>query len=49
MYEWFKTAATRKIPVKGKFVNEARSYDFQSGLGDEVLTQYKSQVIKKII
>lgn len=48
-YEWFKTAATRKIPVKGKFVNEARSYDFQSGLGDEVLTQYKSQVIKKII
>lgn len=48
-YEWFRQDSTRKIPIKGKFVNEAKAYDFQGGLDDEVLAEYQNQVIKKIV
>ena len=46
-YEWFKMGATKKVPVKDKYTNEA---EFLGGLnvGESNDAIYKSQIISKI-
>lgn len=48
-YEWFLRKARKRIPIEGKYVNEARSYDLsQCTLDDEIEREYNSQIIATI-
>ena len=45
-YEWFKAGATKKQPVKNKYVNEAGA---GNGVTDSTDQKYLSEIIKKIL
>jgi glycosyltransferase family protein len=44
-YEWFRMGATEKVPVKGKYVSEARFGDIVGSVDDPL---YHSQIICKV-
>ncbi|MBQ6543112.1 MAG: SP_1767 family glycosyltransferase [Clostridia bacterium] len=47
-YEWFRMGAAQKMPIKNKFVNEARTYNEQNE-NPEPDDSYYKQIIAKII
>ena len=45
-YEWYKLKATKKIPLLGRYVNEAGG--FKSEFPAEILQQYENEIIARI-
>lgn len=45
-YEWFLRGAAEKIPIPGKYVNEARNKEIKNIILSE---KYKDQIIKRIV
>ncbi|SDK40463.1 GT-D fold domain-containing glycosyltransferase [Alkalibacterium thalassium] len=46
-YEWYLSGARKKMPIYGKYVNEAGGI-FQSELPREVLEKYESEIVEKV-
>lgn len=47
-YEWFLRGATQKIPIPGKYVNEAKNGNVWSGDSDLDLEKYKSEIVVRV-
>lgn len=45
-YEWFLMGATKKVPIKNKYVNEAKCGRIKTSIANE---KYKSEIIAKLI
>ncbi len=45
-YEWYKLKATRKVPLNGRYVNEAGG--FISEFSSDILQKYNAEIIAKI-
>lgn len=50
-YEWFNMGVTKKVPIKSKYVNEARGIGDLSDekLNGKVFKEYQMQIIKEIL
>lgn len=44
-YEWFLQGATKKVPIKNKYVNEAKTGKISTGLNDET---YEKEILKDL-
>ena len=47
-YEWLRMKAKTKVPVKGRYVNEAGGFETFEELDDSVLDIYTGQIICSI-
>lgn len=47
-YEWFLRGATKKIPIPGKYVNEAKDGKVWSGNSNLDLEQYKKEIVARV-
>ena len=45
-YEWFLMGATKKVPIKNKYVNEAKGGRIKTSIANE---KYKSEIIANLI
>lgn len=47
-YEWFLRGATKKIPIPGKYVNEAKDGKVWSGNSNLDLEEYKKEIVARV-
>jgi glycosyltransferase family protein len=53
-YEWWRMKATKRVPVRGKYTNEAvltgiSEKPVNDGLTEDEMAQYNSQIIAKVL